>query len=1418
MRIDPTDRKLVASLAVLVVLGMAAPALAQFVAPTCVPPSCNPTVIQNIDIAAGAQTASINVTGDAKLGATFQAGANNPILTAATSNLMYGNVSGSSTNGSLLLLQFGLVDRLRVTLAGQMQLPLGSAAAPSYSFVGDTNTGLYSSAADTFSFVTGGTARTTINNSGTTINSGVLSLPSGSAAAPSLTFTGDTNTGLYRTGADSVALVTNGVARETIDSAGTATFSGNVVVNGTFSGGGTISGSGSSNYLPKFSGASTVGNSEIYDDGTVVTLGQDMRLFSKLSAANGYERYGIGYGIYWNDGAGNYTVTDTTYTQSTFSDENGTFTWTNHAGALTSPQTYAGWHAYDRMRLDSSGNLTLLTGNLAVSSGTISGNGSGITNINASNISGGTLNPSTLPSNVAYTDANQTFTGANTFSNASNSFTGSGSGLTSLNATQLTSGTVPSARISGTYSNALTFSNRTSFGSASLNVTSGNSLIFGNVDTASAGYLLRLQNESVDAFTVDVFGNVTTNGSITAGPIVASSLTVGGNPVLTGSGSTNYVPKWSGASTLGTSALYDDGGGNIGIGTSSPSAKLTVNGSISGTSLSTYMVAAGAAGITGQVVGVGSYGVVGAGDSYGVYGSSGGYGIYGFNSSAGASGAGVYGYGSGTSPGVQGTSAAGWGGSFSSLYVTPGTAYFASGANMGFGTLLLANLGSAPSGANGAMYYDTGLSSFRCYTGGAWGGCGVGGSGTTNYVAKFTGTSSIGNSLIQDNGTGVSIGGTPAGTALTVVGPTNLSNALIATTNANNGVGIYGFGLGTSSIGVYGQGVGSGVSGVGGGASGVGLQGTGNYSGVTGTTASQWGYGVLGTVPSNSYVYGVYGITASSQYTSAGVAGVNSGNGMGGYFQSNNATTYALLAYNGGSASGYAFQAQGVSNFTGAVTMNSSLNVAGFTYLGDAAADQVTINAATLNIPNNLNIDSNTMYLDAANNRIGLGTSSPQAAFKLTVNDDGTNGGIAVMGDGVGDLRIRLDNNTTTDGYIFQQAAKGNDLTIESSQLRFNTNGANERMLIDSSGNVGIGYDPSYKLDVNGRAFFNGEIAVGGDISSVWTGYGVASSGTSAGGHFYNTLYPSVYGALGYQYSTDRYGVYGSAIDGSAGTTYAGYFTASGGTSYGVYANGSSYGVYANGSSYGLRANASTYGVYSTATYAGYFSGSGGAYAYTGYNSNYGVYAGAPGSGIGVYGYNGSTGYGVYASGGYYGVYGQGAVRGGDFYDTSGTAHTFIAGASWGVEIVTGGAVKPGGGSWSSSSDRRVKKDVSDFKDGLSVIRQMNPVNYTYNGLGETPEGQKGIGFIAQDVQKVAPYLIQHESKKLHPEDAEDTDILLVDPSAIPFININAIKELDLRIDGYEAKVETRLDEAEARIKTLEQRVERLESQLDAQK
>ena len=56
------------------------------------------------------------------------------------------------------------------------------------------------------------------------------------------------------------------------------------------------------------------------------------------------------------------------------------------------------------------------------------------------------------------------------------------------------------------------------------------------------------------------------------------------NTKVGGSGTTNYVPKWTGTSVLGNSQIFDNGT-NVGIGTPTPTFKLEVNGDIRATSL-----------------------------------------------------------------------------------------------------------------------------------------------------------------------------------------------------------------------------------------------------------------------------------------------------------------------------------------------------------------------------------------------------------------------------------------------------------------------------------------------------------------------------------------------------------------------------------------------------------------------------------------------------------------------------------------------------------------------------------------------------------------------------------------------------------------------------------------------------------------
>jgi hypothetical protein len=59
--------------------------------------------------------------------------------------------------------------------------------------------------------------------------------------------------------------------------------------------------------------------------------------------------------------------------------------------------------------------------------------------------------------------------------------------------------------------------------------------------------------------------------------------------------------------------------------------------------------------------------------------------------------------------------------------------------------------------------------------------------------------------------------------------------------------------------------------------------------------------------------------------------------------------------------------------FGGTAVVSGSLITDGNVQIGDSSNDTLTINASTVSIPNNLNFDSNTLYIDSTNNRVGIG-------------------------------------------------------------------------------------------------------------------------------------------------------------------------------------------------------------------------------------------------------------------------------------------------------------------------------------------------------------------------------------------------------------------------------------------------------------
>ena len=122
------------------------------------------------------------------------------------------------------------------------------------------------------------------------------------------------------------------------------------------------------------------------------------------------------------------------------------------------------------------------------------------------------------------------------------------------------------------------------------------------------------------------------------------------------------------------------------------------------------------------------------------------------------------------------------------------------------------------------------------------------------------------------------------------------------------------------------------------------------------------------------------------------------------------------------------------------------------------------------------------------------------------------------------------------------------------------------------------------------------------------------------------------------------------------------------------------------------------------------------------------------------------------------------------------------------LQLSTNSAAKPGSALWTIVSDRRLKTNISEFKDGLDVLKKINPIWFNYTGEADTPKDKKFVGIIAQEMQEVAPYTVgkfEHKDKK-----GNKTEYLDYDGNAVTYILINSIKEQQKMIEQLQAALQ----------------------------
>lgn len=126
----------------------------------------------------------------------------------------------------------------------------------------------------------------------------------------------------------------------------------------------------------------------------------------------------------------------------------------------------------------------------------------------------------------------------------------------------------------------------------------------------------------------------------------------------------------------------------------------------------------------------------------------------------------------------------------------------------------------------------------------------------------------------------------------------------------------------------------------------------------------------------------------------------------------------------------------------------------------------------------------------------------------------------------------------------------------------------------------------------------------------------------------------------------------------------------------------------------------------------------------------------------------------------------------------------------------TGTIYKIGGGSFSALSDERVKDNIQDFNKGLETVLNIETKTFKYKKVAATqtefyPDSicnNTQYGVIAQQLKEVCPEMVTQDEQGFYS----------VDLSNLPLMLVNAVKELNTKLETVTANYEALLQRIEA--------------------